>query len=62
MMHDLDLQHARVILPAKVRLPDLKINFKKKSAQNLLYPFNRHDQETLEHIFSCGVGPLCDNS
>ena len=41
---------------------DLKINFKKKYAQNLLCPFCRHDQETFELVFSCNVGLLCDNS
>ena len=60
--HDIHLQHARVIFCAKVGMPELKINFNKKYAQNLLYPFCRHDQETFEHVFSCNVGLLCDNS
>ena len=38
-LHELDPQHARVIFRAKVRILDLKINFKKTYAQNLLCPF-----------------------
>ena len=55
-LHELDPQHARVIFRAKVRILDLKIIFKKKYAQDLLCPFCRHDQETLEHVFSYNVG------
>ena len=55
-LHELDPQHARVIFRAEVRILDLKINFKKKYAQDLLCPFCRHDQETFEHVFSCNVG------
>ena len=58
---ELDPQHARVIFRAEVRILDLKINFKKKSAQDLLCPFCRHDQETFEHVFSCSVGLWCNN-
>ena len=61
-LHELDPQHARVIFRAKVRILDLKINFKKKYAQDLLCPFCRHDQETFEHVFSCNVGLWCNNS
>ena len=61
-LHELDPQHARVIFRAKVRILDLKINFKKKHAQDLLCPFCRLDQETFEHVFSCNVGLWCDNS
>ena len=34
-LHGLNLQHARGIFRAKVRMLDLKINFKKKYAQHL---------------------------
>ena len=61
-LHELDPQHARVIFRAKVRILDLKINFKKKYAQDRLCPFCRHDQETFEHVFSCYVGLWCNNS
>ena len=61
-LDELDPQHARVIFRAEVRILDLKINFKKKYAQNLLSPFCRHDQETLEHVFSCNVGLWCNSS
>ena len=61
-LHNLDAQHAPVIFRAKARMLDLKINFKKKYAQNLLCPFCRHVQETFEHVFSCNVGLLCNNS
>ena len=60
-LHELDPQHARVIFRAKVRILDLKINFKKKYAQDLLCPFCRRDQETFEHVFSCNVGFWCNN-
>ena len=60
----LDPQHAHVIFRAKVRSLDLKINFKKKYAENLLCLLCRHDQETFEHksVFSCNVRRWCDNS
>ena len=58
-LHESDPQHARVIFYAKVRILDLKINFKKKYAQNLLCLFRRHDQETFEHVCSCSVGLWC---
>ena len=61
-LHELDPQHARVIFRAEVRILDLKINFKKKYAQDLLRPFCRHDLETFEHVFSCNVGLWCNNS
>ena len=61
-LRELDPHHARVIFRAKVRILDLKINFKKKYAQDLLCPFCRHDQETFEHVFSCNVGLWSDNS
>ena len=61
-MHELDPHHARVIFHAKVRILDLKINFKKKYAQDLLCPFCRHDQKTFYHIFSCNLGLWCNNS
>ena len=61
-LHELDPQFARVISRAKVRILDLKINFKKKYAQDLSCPFCRHDQETFEHVFSCNVGLWCNNS
>ena len=51
-----------VISHVKVRILDLKINFKKKYAQDLLCPFCRHDQTTFEHVFSCNVGLWRDNS
>ena len=55
-------QHACVTFRAKIGILDLKINFKKKNAQNLLWPFCRHDQETFEHFFSCNVELLVNNS
>ena len=62
-LHELDPQHVRAIFCAKVRrILDLKINFKKKYAQDLLCPFCRHDQETFEQVFSCNVGLWCNNS
>ena len=61
-LHELDPQRARVIFRAEVRILDLKINFKKKYAQDLLCPFCKHGQETFEHVFSCNVGLWSDNS
>ena len=61
-LHELDPQRVRFIFRAKVGILDLKINFKKKYAQDLLYPVCRRDQETFEHVFSCNVGLCCDNS
>ena len=61
-LHELDPQHARVIFRAKVRIFDLKINFKNKYAQYLLCPFCRGDQETFEYVFSCSMGLWCNNS
>ena len=58
---ELDPQHACVIFRAKDRILDLKINFKKKYAQDLLCPSCRHDQETFEHVFSCSVGLWYNN-
>ena len=60
-LHELDPQHACVIFRAKVRILDLKTNFKNKYAQDLLCPFYRRDQETFEHVFSCNVGLWCNN-
>ena len=47
---------ARVILRARLRMLDLKVNFKKKYEHNLNYPFCSLESEHFDHIFICPDG------
>ena len=47
---------ARVILRARLRMLDLKVNFKKKYDHNLNCPFCSSEPEEFDHIFMCPAG------
>ena len=47
---------ARIILRARLRLLDLKMNFKKKYDHNLNRPFCSSELEEFDHIFMCPPG------
>ena len=47
---------ARVILRARLRMLDLKVNFKKKYGHNLNCPFCSAEPEEFDHIFMCPAG------
>ena len=47
---------ARVILRARLRMLDLKVNFKKKYDHNLNCPFCSAEPEEFDHIFMCPAG------
>ena len=47
---------ARVILRARLRMLDLKVNFKKKYDNNLNCPFCSAEPDEFDHIFICPAG------
>ena len=47
---------ARVILRARLRMLDLKVNFKKKYDHNLNCPFCSAEPEEFDNIFMCPAG------
>ena len=52
-------QIARMIFRARVKMYDIKVNFKRMCRENTLCPFCRYCEETFEHIFHCPEGLSC---
>ena len=55
----LDPPIARVLIKARLRMFEVKINFKKKYNYKLNCPFCIDETETFDHIFQCPDGVLC---
>ena len=49
---------ARIIFKVRVRMLDLKTNFKRKYELNLSCPFCLEGEESIDHIFTCNKGLL----
>ena len=47
---------ARLVFKAKTKMLDIKINYKRKYKNGLLYPFCSEYEETFDHIFKCTTG------
>ena len=58
----LDPEIARVVLKARLRMFEVKVNFKKKYNYKLNCPFCTDETETVDHIFGCPDGVLCPQS
>ena len=52
-------QIARMIFRARLKMYDIKVNFKRMYKENTLCPFCRYSEETFEHIFHCPEGLSC---
>ena len=52
-------QIARMIFRARLKMYDIKVNFKRMYRENTLCPFCRYCEETFEHIFHCPEGLSC---
>ena len=55
----LDPPIARVLMKARLRMFEVKVNFKKKYNYKLNCPFCTDETETFDHIFQCPDGVLC---
>ena len=54
---------ARIIFKARLRILDLKTNYKRKyHNSNLCCPFCMQEEETFDHIFNCNDGLACRNN
>ena len=58
----LDPEIARVLIKARLRMFEVKVNFKKKYNYKLNCPFCTDETETFDHIFQCPDGVLCPQS
>ena len=58
----LDPPIARVLIKARLRMFDVKINFKKKCNYKLNCPFCTDETETFDDIFQCPDGVFCPQS
>ena len=58
----LDSEIARVLIKARLRMFEVKVNFKKKCNYKLNCPFCTDETETFDHIFQCPDGVLCPQS
>ena len=52
----LDPEIARVLIKARLRMFEVKVNFKKKYNYKLNCPFCTDETETFDHIFQCPDG------
>ena len=55
----LDPSFARVLIKARFRMFEVKINFKIKYNYKLNCPFCIDETDTFDHIFQCSNGVLC---
>ena len=55
----LDPPIARVLIKARLRMFEVKINFKKKYNYKLNCPFCTDETEIFDHIFKCPDGVFC---
>ena len=58
----LDPEIARVFIKARLRMFEVKVNFKKKYNYKLNCPFCTDETETFYHIFQCPDRVLCPQS
>ena len=58
----LDPEIARVLIKARLRMFEVKVNFKKKYNYKLSCPLCTDETETFDHIFQCPDGVLCPQS
>ena len=54
----LGCSEARIIFKVRVRMLDLKTNFKRKYELDLSCPFCLEGEESIDHIFTCNKGLL----
>ena len=57
-----DPEIARVLIKARLRMFEVKVNFKKNNNYKLNCPFCTDETETFDHIFQCRDGVLCPQS
>ena len=53
---------ARIVFKARVRMFDIKVNYKNKYSTDLSCPFCKMETETFDHLFECISGLCCPSN
>ena len=53
---------ARIVFKARVRMFDIKVNYKNKYSTDLSCPFCKMETETFDHLFECISGLYCPSN
>ena len=53
---------ARIVFKARVRIFDIKVNYKNKYSTDLRCPFCKMETETFDHLFECISGLCCPSN
>ena len=52
----------RIVFKARVRMFDIKVNYKNKYSTDLSCPFCKMETETFDHLFECISGLYCPSN